>query len=119
VNTTATQPTRRDSIKNGLPIAIANQVEARHIHAAKCKKPLDECFTCRANIAYFETLPSNHLTVALENRTARPQKIKFGEVIVQTGSHRATDNTTRGTADYKAAEHFFQLHKNFRTRRNN
>lgn len=31
--------------------------KARFEHAAKCKKPLDECKVCKGNIDYFSTLP--------------------------------------------------------------
>jgi hypothetical protein len=47
------------------------QSAARFEHAAKCKKPLEDCFTCQKNIEFFASLPLPVLTRLTEERRFR------------------------------------------------
>lgn len=41
------------------------EADARRAHARGCKKALDSCETCRTNIAWFNNLPRNVLSIVL------------------------------------------------------
>lgn len=47
------------------------QATARYGHAAKCKKPLDDCHVCQQNIAFFNTIPLPALSRISEERRVR------------------------------------------------
>lgn len=55
-------------------IAAAN---TRQGHSARCKKPLDECTMCQANIAFFAEIPAPLLAIALQPIVRPPLKVSL------------------------------------------
>jgi hypothetical protein len=109
----ATQPTRRDSLKNGLPIMVANQIEVRHKHAAKCKHTPTECALCQDTAEYVKKLAPSVSAVALENAAVRQRSGMFtlNKVIFEHAREKFEHHTKRGEADYVATAKLFGAHK--------
>jgi hypothetical protein len=47
---------------------LRRHARALHGHAGGCRKPINECYSCRQNIAWFAALPAAVLSVVLEER---------------------------------------------------
>lgn len=47
---------------------ILKEADARHSHAAGCKKAIEDCRVCKANIAWFGELPPHVLSQVLAER---------------------------------------------------
>lgn len=92
-----TAPAKQD-ISKAIAVVVGMQS-----HARNCKKPLEECRWCKANLETYRHTPLDVLSAAASEKQVKPLTEILGRVVVHNAAYqRVMDNTQRAALDVAA-----------------